>query len=116
MAYRPENRDLVVEFELPPQEVIPKGRSYRYVKSRDAIEPLPRPKDEIKQRYAQLIACIALRTLNEIFCATSADVVTAITFNGRVSTIDRTTGRPDRQHLLSVSADRPKLPASCWLR
>ena len=122
VAYRPENRDLVVEFELPPQEVIPKERGYRYVKSRDAIDPLPRPKDEIKQRYAQLIACIALRTLNEIFCATPADVVTAITFNGRVSTIDRTTGKPDRPHLLSVSAERPKFtdlvlaevdPAAC---
>ena len=48
VAYRPENRDLVVEFELPPQEVIPKERGYRYVKSRDVIEPLPRPKAEIK--------------------------------------------------------------------
>jgi restriction system protein len=108
VAYRPENRDLVVEFELPPQEVIPKERGYRYVKSRDAIDPIPRPKDEIKQYYAQLIACVALRTLNEIFCATPADVVTAITFNGRVSTIDRTTGKPDRPHLLSVSAERSK--------
>ena len=122
VAYRPENRDLVVEFELPPQEVVPRERGYRYVKSRDAIDPLPRPKDAIKQRYAQLIACMALRTLNEIFCATPADVVIAITFNGRVSTIDRTTGRPDRPHLLSVSAERPKFtdlvladvdPAAC---
>jgi restriction system protein len=122
VAYRPENRDLVVEFELPPQEVIPKERGYRYVKSRDAIEPLPRPKAEIKERYAQLIACVALRTLNEIFCATPTDVVTAILFNGRVSTIDRTTGKPDRPHLLSVSAERPKFmglvlaevePAAC---
>ena len=108
VAYRPENRDLVVEFELPPQELIPKERGYRYVKVRDVIEPLPRPKDEIKQRYARLIACVALRTLNEIFCATPADVVTAVFFNGRVSTIDRTTGKPDRPHLLSVSAERPK--------
>ena len=122
VAYRPENRDLVVEFELPPQQVIPKERGYRYVKSRDVIEPLPRPEAEIKQRYAQLIACVSLRTLNEIFCATPADVVTAILFNGRVSTIDRTTGKPDRPHLLSVSAERPKFmdlvlaevdPAAC---
>jgi restriction system protein len=108
VAYRPENRDLVVEFELPPQELIPKERGYRYVKARDVIEPLPRPKDEIKQRYARLIACVALRTLNENFRATPADVVTAIVFNGRVSTIDRTTGKPDRPHLLSVSAERGK--------
>jgi restriction system protein len=122
VAYRPENRDLVVEFELPPQAVVPKERGYRYVKSRDVIEPLPRPEAEVKQRYAQLIACIALRTLNEIFYATPADVVTAILFNGRVSTIDRTTGKPDRPHLLSVSAERAKFmdlvlaevePAAC---
>jgi restriction system protein len=122
VAYRPENRDLVVEFELPPQKVIPKERGYRYVKSRDVIEPLPRPEAEIKQRYAQLIARVALRTLNEIFCATPADVVTAILFNGRVSTIDRTTGKPDRPHLLSMSAERSKFidlvlaevdPAAC---
>jgi restriction system protein len=77
------------------------------VNNRDAIEPLPRPETEIRQRYAHLIACIALRTLNEIFRATPAEVVPAILFNGRVSTIDRTTGRPARPHLLSVSADRP---------
>lgn len=106
VAYRPENRDLVVEFELPLREVIPKEREFRYVKTRDIIEPLPRPETEIKQRYAQLIACAALRTLNEIFSATSAEVVAAIFFNGRVSTIDPTTGRPVRPHLLSVSAER----------
>jgi restriction system protein len=108
VAYRPENRDLVVEFELPPREVIPRERGYRYVKTRDVIEPVHRPEAEVKQRYAQLIACVALRTLNEIFRATSADVVTAILLNGRVSTIDRTTGKPDRPHLLSVSAERSK--------
>jgi restriction system protein len=108
VAYRPENRDLVVEFELPPREVIPGERGYRYVKTRDVVEPLPRPEAEIKQRYAQLISCVALRTLNEIFRTTPADVVTAVLFNGRISTIDRTTGKPDRPHLLSVSAERTK--------
>jgi restriction system protein len=107
VAYRPENRDLVVEFELPPQQVVPKERGYRYVKTRDVIEPIPRPETEIKQLYAHVIACVALRTLNEIFRATAEEVVTAVLFNGRVSTIDRTTGKPDRPHLLSVSAERP---------
>jgi restriction system protein len=34
-------------------------RGYRYVKARDSIDPAPRPENEIKQRYARLIACIA---------------------------------------------------------
>lgn len=106
VAYRPENRDVVVEFELPPQQVVPVVRGYRYMKVRDAIDPLPRPAAEVKQRYARLIACVALRTLHEIFAATPAAVVEAVVFNGRVSTIDRATGKPDRPHLLSVEAER----------
>jgi restriction system protein len=125
VAYRPENQDVVVEFELPPQQVVPTMRGYRYVKSRDAIDPLPRPENEIKQRYARLIACIALRTLREIFAATPGDVVEAVVFNGRVSTTDRATGKPVRPHLLSVSAERSAFmdlvlaavePAACLKR
>jgi restriction system protein len=106
VAYRPENPDVVVEFELPAQKVIPSVRGYRYVRTRDAIDPLPRPIGEIKARYARLIACIALRTLYEVFASTPGDVVEAVVFNGRVSTIDRATGKPDRPHLLSVEAER----------
>lgn len=106
VAYRPENRDVVVEFELPSQQVIPVVRGYRYIKARDAIDPVARPTTEVKQRYARLIACIALRTLHEVFASTPGDVVEAVVFNGRVSTIDRATGKPDRPHLLSVEAER----------
>ena len=106
VAYRPENRDVVVEFELPPKQVVPEVRGYRYVKARDAIDPLPRPQNETKERYKRLIACVALRTLHEIFTATPPEVVEAVVFNGRLSTIDRATGKPARPHLLSVSAER----------
>jgi restriction system protein len=125
VAYRPENHDVVVEFEFPSRQVIPPVRGYRYVKARDAIDPLPRSENEIKLRYARLIACIALRTLHEIFAATPADVVDAVMFNGRVSTIDKATGKPVRPHLLSVSADRATFtdlvladvePAACLKR
>jgi restriction system protein len=125
VAYRPENRDVVVEFELPPQQVVPGVRGYRYVKNRDAIEPLPRQQNEIKQRYKRLVACVALRTLHEIFSATPREVVEAVVFNGRLSAIDRATGKPTRPHLLSVSAERTVFedlvlaavePAACLTR
>ncbi len=125
VAYRPENRDVVVELELPPQKVIPTEREYKYVKTRDAIDPVARPQNEIKQRYTRLIACVALRTLHEIFSATPGEVVDAVVFNGRVSTIDNATGKPARPHLLSVSTDRATFadlvlasvqPAACLTR
>ncbi|WP_222871988.1 restriction endonuclease [Nonomuraea sp. PA05] len=106
VAYRPENHDLVVEFELPPQGVVPEVRAYKYIKSRDAIDPVPRPQTEVKQRYAKLLACVALRALHEIFTSTPRELVEAIVFNGRLNTIDQATGKKVRPHLLSVEAER----------
>lgn len=125
VAYRPQNRDVVIEFELPPRRVIPPVRAYRYIKARDAIEPIPRPEKEIKQRYKRLISCVVLRTLHEIFRATPPDVVEAVIFNGRLSTIDGATGKPVRPHLVTVSAERSTFadlvleavePAACLVR
>jgi restriction system protein len=106
VAYDPQASTIAVEFELPPQSVVPPVRTYRYVKARDDIEPVPRPDHEIRQRHERLIAAIALRTLHEIFSATAPDVVRAVSFTGYVSTTDRATGKPVRPRLLTVSAER----------
>lgn len=108
IAYRPQNRDVVIELELPPATVIPDARGYKYVKTRDAIDPIPRPASEAKKRYAQLIAHVALRTLHEVYSATPANIVEAIVFNGKLTTIDRATGKTTRLHLLSVEGERAK--------
>ncbi len=107
VAYRPQNRDVVVEFEFPPQQVVPVVREYRYVKARDAINPVPRPLSEVKRRYALLLARVALRTLHEIFTATLAEVVEAVVFNGWLDTVDRATGKKAHLHMVSVEAERP---------
>src|ERR1035437_9735672 len=40
--YIPESRELWVEYELPRQDVIPAVTGYRYVKTKDVIQPDPR--------------------------------------------------------------------------
>ena len=94
-------------------------------RTRDVIEPVPRQDGEISQCYERLVSCVALRTLHEIFSATPADVVQAVAFTGRVSTVDRATGKPLRPELLSVSAERSAFgdlvlaevdPAACLAR
>ena len=107
VAYDPQDRVVAVEFELPPQAVVPSVRTYRYVKARDVIEPVPRPDHEVRQRYERLICCIALRTVHEIFTATAPEVVRAVSFRGYVSGTDPATGKPVREPLLRVSAERP---------
>jgi restriction system protein len=106
VAYQPESRSLTVDAELPPINVVPAVRAYRYVRARDVIEPVPRQETEISQRYDRLVSCVALRTLHEIFTVTPPEVVAAVTFRGRVTTIDPATGQPSRAQLVSVSAGR----------
>ena len=106
VLYRPEPKEVVIEFELPPQSVVPVERDHKYVITRDEITPVARPVKEIKDRYARLIAQVALRTIHEVFACDQAGVATVVTFNGHVSTKDLATGQPIRPCLISVSAER----------
>lgn len=106
LAYRPEPLELVVEYELPPLDIVPTEREYRYVQTRDEIDAKARPVKEVKQRYASLIAEVTLRTLHEIFSADFAGQVDTVTFGGKVSAVDKATGQPIRPLLISVTASR----------
>ena len=87
-VYRPDPREAVIEWELPPQSVIPLDRDYRYVATRDAIDALPRVEKEIKECYRTVIAQAALRTIHEILISTSGSVIDLVTFYGKVTTTD----------------------------
>jgi restriction system protein len=104
--YRPEPQEVVVEYELPPQSVIPVERDFKYVQTRDEIDTVARSVKEIKERYAYLIAMVALRTIHEIYAADQIGLVAVVTFNGHVSTKDPATGQPVRPCLISASAPR----------
>ena len=105
-VYRPDPREVVIEWELPPQSVIPLDRDYRYVATRDAIDALPRADSDIKELYRTVIAQVALRTIHEVLISTPAGVIELVTFYGKVSATDPATGLPVQPLLLQVSADR----------
>jgi restriction system protein len=107
VAYRPEPRELVVERRLPPSELIPATRDFRYVKTRGQIDELARPAKEIKELYASLVYQTALRTMWECFAVSGAeDVVDAVLFNGIVTAVSKATGQPEELHLVSAPASR----------
>jgi len=107
VAYDPGNRDVTVDLELPPRGVVPAMRAYRYVKTRDAVEPVPRQESELTQAHERLVACVALRVLHEIFGATPAELVQAVALTGWVASVDPATGSPIHPRLLTVRAERP---------
>jgi restriction system protein len=104
--YVPEAGELWVEYELPRQQVVPEVTGYRYVKTKDLIQPEPRKDAEVRKLYANLIAQVALRTLAEAFDVAPVTLVRGIVFNGYVSAKDRATGKAVRPLLISVHATR----------
>ena len=62
VAFVPESRQLVVEYELPTLTIVPAVKAYKYVASRGAIDETPRPAAQLRALYSQVVAQTALRT------------------------------------------------------
>lgn len=106
LAYQPDSKQLVIEYELPTVEIIPSVAEYRYVKTRDEIVEKLRKPGEIKALYSDVVASIALRCLHEIFEADQGEFLETCCFSGYVNTIDPATGREIQPHLVSVRTSR----------
>jgi restriction system protein len=104
IAFVPESKELVVDYELPTVEIVPATAEHRYVKARDLIEAKPRKPAEIKEAYQDIVAAVALRTIHEVFEADQGNHIGIVVFNGFVSTVDPATGKDTRPYLISVRA------------
>jgi restriction system protein len=102
LAYQPENRQLIIDFELPTPSIVPTVAEYRYVKTRRATEEKPRKPAEIKAIYREIVAQTALRTLHEVFEADQGNHLDTVVFSGYINKIDETTGTDTRPYLVSV--------------
>jgi restriction system protein len=106
IAYVPESRQVVCEYELPTVEVVPPCKSYKYIKTSDSISESARPGIQIKTIYASVIAQMTLRTVHEIFESDDGRHVDTIVFNGLVDTVDPGSGRSIRPCLISLRTTR----------
>jgi restriction system protein len=108
-VYSPDSRQLVVEYELPTVDVVPKAKSYRYVKSREAVVERERPASQVKALYASTIAQLTLLSLAAILKLDSGRHIDVVLFNGVVETQDPHSGQPIRPCLIAVRVTRDTL-------
>ncbi|HZO64727.1 MAG TPA: restriction endonuclease [Kribbellaceae bacterium] len=122
LAYVPESRQLVVEYELPNLDVVPTVKEYRYVKTRDDVTSTARPAKEVRDRYLDVVSKVTLRTVHELFEADRTSLVDTIVFNGMVDSIDPATGQARRPCLVTLRTTRDEFtslnlakvdPAAC---
>lgn len=106
VAYSCNSRQLVIDYDLPPVDIVPTEAEFRYVKTKDTIEAKPRKAADIKELYQDVIASTCLRTMYEIFEADDSINIDVIVFNGFVNATDPTNGQDVHPCILSVRATR----------
>ncbi|HWC14122.1 MAG TPA: restriction endonuclease [Actinomycetota bacterium] len=111
LAFVPDSRQLVVEYDLPTFEAVPDVASYKYVKSKNSVTETKRPQAQRKQLYASVVAQVTIRTLHELFEADRSQLLETIVFNGMVNAIDKGTGKEVRPCLVTVRTTRTAFEA-----
>ena len=106
LAYLPEARELVVEYELPTVDIVPQEVDFRYNKSKDTIDAKQRKAAEIRKLYQDVVSAVTLRTVHEIFEADQGSVIDVVVFNGFVDAVDPAIGKDIRPCLISVRATK----------
>ncbi|MCC6261914.1 MAG: restriction endonuclease [Anaerolineales bacterium] len=108
VAYLPEPKEVVIEYELPHKSIVPTTLEYKYTKTKDVIDEKPRKVAEIKEIYQDIVSAICLRTIHELVKADQNNNLDVIVFNGFVNDIDPATGKDIRPCLISIRTTKDK--------
>lgn len=104
VIFSPAAEQAVVQFELPPREVVPTVRAYQYVQRSDEERAVNRPPKEVAATYRGVVSQMALLCLRNLF--QSDDKLNIIGFNGHVHAVNPATGVREFPCMVSVHVER----------
>jgi restriction system protein len=126
VAFVPESKQLVFDYQLPTiQVIIPLVEKYKYVKSTKEFSEIKNSDRSRQTLYANVIAQATLRCLYEVFAADKLKQIDVVALNGYVDTVDSSTGRAVQPCIISVRTTRDEFgglelrkvePISCLKR
>jgi restriction system protein len=106
MAYKPAAQEIVVDIDLPLMDAVPELASCEYLPGKKELRHKKLTQADRNRRYQLIIAQMALRTLRCVFTADRSRLAAAVACNGYVDIINRATGMPAHECLVSVNVDR----------
>lgn len=104
VIFNPATEQAVVQFELPPRDVVPTLRAYQYVQKSDEERATNRPAKEVAALYRSVVSQVTLLCLRNLF--QSDDKIEAIGFNGHVHAVNPATGVREFPCMVSVHVER----------
>lgn len=106
LEYNPDNKILIVEYELPSLESFPKVKEVKYITSRKELKESFIPESQQTKMFDDAMYKITLRTIHELFEADAANAIEAISFNGWVIAINKATGKEENNCILSIQVKK----------
>ncbi|MFC3750299.1 restriction endonuclease [Paenibacillus sp. GCM10012306] len=106
LEYNPENKILIVEYQLPSVDCFPLLKEVKYIATRKELKEAYHSENQIQKMFDESMYKISLRTLHELFEADKAEAIDAISFNGWVTAINKATGKEENNCILTIQVKK----------
>jgi len=106
IAYKSAAREIVIDIDLPLMDAIPELASCEYLPGKKELRYKKLTVADRNKRYQMVIAQMTLRSLRCVFAADRGGLAATVACNGYVDIINRATGRPAHECLVTISVDR----------
>lgn len=104
--FEPSSAELRLRVLVPGPEKIPEVKAYKYTKSTDEITAIPLSQKLCRDRYANAVHQVALRSIHEVFESDRRGLIKTISLTVGTDTVDPATGRQTHVPFIFVGAER----------
>lgn len=106
LDYIAETRTVVIEYELPDIEILPRLKELKYIAVRDELREVKVSDAWLNRTYDDVLYQICLRTVHEIFQSDTVNAASSVVFNGWVNYVDKSTGQEVNACVLSLQVTK----------
>jgi restriction system protein len=106
LDYNETGKTLIVDYKLPSPDDLPRLKGVKYVATREEFEDQFITESQAAKLYDDVLYQVVLRTIHELFEADTISALDGVVFNGIVTAVDRTTGKPVTSCVLSLRAGK----------
>jgi len=106
IEYNPLNEILIVEYQLPSKECLPKVTEVKYIATKKELRESYISDSQLTKIFDDTLYKITLRTIHELFEADATNALTAVSFNGWVKAINKATGKEENNCILSIQVNK----------
>jgi restriction system protein len=106
MDYNADTGIIIIEFQLPEIDDLPKLKEVKYISSRNELKESYISDAQLNKLYDDTLYQVSLRIIHEFFIADQANILKAVSFNGWVNTINKATGFFENSCIISIIAKK----------